>query len=76
VNGPRGGVDKRCRIKVVLTGLRSVVVEECHHALQAALDGALARAERAVRQTEQRRGKPLRGRKGGKPMGKPVSAFA
>ncbi|HEX5958741.1 MAG TPA: CBS domain-containing protein [Hyphomicrobiaceae bacterium] len=55
VNGPRGGVDKRCRIKVVLSGLPSVVVEERHHSLQAALEGALARAERAVRQATQRR---------------------
>jgi ribosome-associated translation inhibitor RaiA len=39
----------------VLTGLPSVVVEERHHSLQAALDGAIARAERAVRQTTQRR---------------------
>lgn len=27
VNGPRGGVDKKCRIKVVLAGLDSVVYE-------------------------------------------------
>jgi CBS domain-containing protein len=33
VNGPRGGVDKRCRIKVVLTGLPSVVIEQRHHSL-------------------------------------------
>ena len=69
VNGPRGGVDKRCRIKVVLTGLPSVVVEERHHSLQAALDGAIARAERAVRQTTQRRSmKPLKHGKRGKDM--------
>jgi CBS domain-containing protein len=57
VNGPRGGVDKRCRIKVVVTGAPSVIVEDRHHSLQAALDGALARAERAVRQITGRRSK-------------------
>jgi ribosome-associated translation inhibitor RaiA len=56
VNGPRGGVDKRCRIKVVLSGMPSIVVEEQHYELQATLDGALARTERAVRRAvEQRR---------------------
>lgn len=64
VNGPRGGTDKRCRIKIVLSGLPSVVVEERHHSLQAALDGAIARTERAVRQATQRRSmRPLKSRK-------------
>lgn len=48
VNGPRGGVDKRCRIKVVLSGLPSVLAEAQHEALRPAMDGALNRAERAV----------------------------
>jgi CBS domain-containing protein/ribosome-associated translation inhibitor RaiA len=55
VNGPRGGVDKRSRIKVVLSGMPSVLVEQRHHSLQAAMDGALARAEQAVRRNVQRR---------------------
>lgn len=55
VNGPRGGVDKRCTIKVVLTGLPSVVVEQKHASLQAAVDAALRRTEVAVRRSVQRR---------------------
>ena len=68
VNGARGGVDKQCRIKAVLSGLPSVVVEERHHGLRAALDGALARIEGAVRSAVQRRRmKPLTERKRPRP---------
>lgn len=63
VNGPRGGVDKRCQIKVVLSGLPSVMIDERHESTQAAMDRALARAERAVRQAvDRRRTKPLKPR--------------
>lgn len=55
VNGPRGGIDKLCRIKVVLAGLPSVLVEERHDAARPALDLALERAVRAVRRSIQRR---------------------
>lgn len=61
VNGPRGGIDQVCRIKVVLRGLPSVVYERRDAALNAAVDGALAGAERAVRRAVQRRRmKPLK----------------
>jgi ribosome-associated translation inhibitor RaiA len=55
VNGPRGGVDVLCRIKVVLSGLPSVVVEHRAASFRAALSNALAGVERAVRRTVQRR---------------------
>jgi ribosome-associated translation inhibitor RaiA len=54
-NGPRGGVDQVCRIKVVLRGLPSVVIEQRDATLVAAIDGALTGAERAVRRSVQRR---------------------
>jgi CBS domain-containing protein len=61
INGPRGGVDKLCRIKVVLSGLPSVVFESRHPSLNAAVDGTISGVERAVRRTLQRRRmKPLR----------------
>jgi len=61
LNGPRGGVDQVCRIKVVLSGLPTVVFEHRDASLNAAIDGALAGVERAVRRTMQRkRTKPLR----------------
>ena len=55
VNGPRGGVDAQCRIKVVLNGLPSVVVEQRATAFRPALTEALADAERTVRRALQRR---------------------
>ena len=60
VNGPRGGVDKRCQIKVVLSGLPSVVVDERQETLPAVMERALDRIERAVRlRLERRRRKPI-----------------
>jgi hypothetical protein len=62
-NGPRGGVDQVCNVKVVLSGLPSVVIERRDVALHAAIDVALGAAERAVRRSVgRRRMKPLRRR--------------
>jgi ribosome-associated translation inhibitor RaiA len=55
MNGPRGGIDKVCAAKVVVSGLPSVVVERKEHDLRAAIDGTLDATERAVRKVIQRR---------------------
>lgn len=64
VNGPRGGVDQLCRIKVVLAGLPSIVAEENASTARGAFDRAAPVAERAVRRTVDRL--PKRGGRTGK----------
>ena len=49
VNGPRGGVDTVCRIKVVLTGLETILVEELAPEPFEAVNRADDRVERAVK---------------------------
>lgn len=56
INGPRGGVDMACRIKVVLSNLPSVVVEERADKSVLALNRAVDAAERAVRRALGRAG--------------------
>lgn len=63
LNGPRGGVDRLCRIKVTLRELPAEVFECRHASLDAAVDGALAGIERNVRRALQRRRmRPIRAR--------------
>lgn len=54
VNGPRGGVDKCCRIELHTDGAGPVVVTSVRADWRAALDDALARAARFVRRLWQR----------------------
>lgn len=59
-NGPRGGVDHVCNVKVVLSGLPSVVVERRDASPHVVIDLALRATEQAVRRTlSRRRMKPL-----------------
>ena len=56
INGPRGGVDKRCLIQVQMGGGREVIIENVEADLYAAIDRAVDRADRAVvRQVERAR---------------------
>jgi ribosome-associated translation inhibitor RaiA len=49
VNGPRGGVDSVCRMKVVVSGLPSVVTEQRAASPREAFDLTAGVAQRAVR---------------------------
>ena len=63
-NGPKGGVDQVCRIKVVLSALPSVLVERRNAALSTAIDEAIRTAALTVRaRVGRRRLKPLHHRK-------------
>ena len=48
INGPRGGIDKRCRIRVSLVPSLEVVVEDTQADLYQAIDRAAERVGRTV----------------------------
>ena len=48
VNGPRGGVDKLCRVRVHGLGLPEIIIEERDAQTESAVATATARASRAV----------------------------
>jgi hypothetical protein len=54
-NGPKGGRDQICQIKVVLSGLPSIVVEERTSTRSNAIDSAMKATALAVRRRVQRR---------------------
>ncbi len=60
VNGPRGGVDKRCRLVLSTDGAGQVVITSVARDWRSALEGALASAARGVLRTWRRRQRPLR----------------
>jgi hypothetical protein len=55
VNGPKGGRDQKCQIKVVLSGLPSIVVNETDSTLPRSIARAIDVVALAVRRTVQRR---------------------
>jgi ribosome-associated translation inhibitor RaiA len=54
INGPRGGADSRCAVKVALSRHESVVVEVVDENHRLAFDHAMDATERAVRRTIER----------------------
>jgi putative sigma-54 modulation protein len=65
INGSKGGVDKCCRIEVLISGTHPLVVEEVEDDLRAAMDRAADRIQTVVgRELTRRRATPRqRGRK-------------
>lgn len=63
INGPRGGVDKRCQVELRTDGERTVVITAISRDWRSAIDNALSRAARAlVRLLRRGRGSPARPR--------------
>jgi hypothetical protein len=54
INGPRGGIDKRCQIELMTDGANPVVVTSLAKDWLSALQSALTRATRALLQNWQR----------------------
>ncbi len=54
VNGPRGGIDKRCQVELRTDGAGSVVVASVASDWRTALDDALARAARFLMRLRRR----------------------
>lgn len=54
VNGPRGGIDKRCQVELRTVGAGSVVVASVASDWRCALDDALARAARFLMRLRRR----------------------
>ncbi len=62
VNGPRGGVDKRCQVELSTDAAGTVVIASLAHDWRTALDRSLGRATRVLTRSLQRHQKPVRGR--------------
>lgn len=60
VNGPRGGVDKRCQVALKTQGAGTVVVAAVASDWRTALDDALARASRFLLRLWRRGSEPRR----------------
>ncbi len=56
VNGPRGGVDKRCQVELRTDGAGTVVITSVATDWRTALDNALARAARLLMRLRSRVG--------------------
>ncbi len=61
INGPRGGIDKRCQLRLVLDGMPDVIINDVEADMYTAIDRAADRAGRTLARKLERlhaRGKP------------------
>lgn len=65
INGPRGGVDKRCQVELATDGAGMVVVTSVARDWRTAIDLALARASRFLVRLWRRSRDPRRARQRG-----------
>jgi hypothetical protein len=63
INGPRGGVDKRCQVELTTEYAGKLVVYSLAHDWRTAIDLALGRATRVLTRSLKRTQKPMRGGK-------------
>lgn len=61
INGPHGGIDKRCQIEVAFHGGGTTFVEDVNEDLYVAISRAAARLKRVVRKRSDRRRPTERG---------------
>lgn len=62
INGPRGGIDKRCQVELKTDSAGTVVITSLAHDWRTALDRSLTRAARVLTRSLQRSQKPSRSR--------------
>lgn len=62
VNGPRGGIDKRCQVELNTDSVGTVVIASMARDWRTALNRSLGRATRALTKNMLRHQKPVRGR--------------
>ncbi|ADO73699.1 ribosome hibernation-promoting factor, HPF/YfiA family [Stigmatella aurantiaca] len=55
INGPKGGVDKECRVTMRMPGLEAVHVTETAETLHQAIDATRDRLEKALKRSIERR---------------------
>jgi ribosome-associated translation inhibitor RaiA len=67
VNGPKGGDDTVCRIKLVISGRPSLIAEHRAANPPAAFAQAIDKIQRALERTRDKHGLSVRGRRGSRP---------